>query len=58
VVFGVEDRLVPIDVGEQYVERLPDARLVVVPDAGHWVDLEQPDVLQQLISELDTQGEP
>jgi pimeloyl-ACP methyl ester carboxylesterase len=58
VVFGAEDRLVPLDVGEQYVERLPDARLVVVADAGHWVDLEQPDVLNQLISELDAQGEP
>jgi len=58
VVFGAEDRLVPLDVGEQYVERLPDARLEVVADAGHWVDLEQPDVLNQLISELDAQGEP
>ena len=58
VVFGADDRLVPLDVGHQYVELLPDARLEVVPDAGHWVDLEQPDVLHRLISELDGQGDP
>jgi pimeloyl-ACP methyl ester carboxylesterase len=58
VVFGEQDRLVPLDVGHHYVELLPDARLEVVPDAGHWVDLEQPDVLCRLISELDAQGDP
>jgi pimeloyl-ACP methyl ester carboxylesterase len=57
VVFGAEDRLVPLDVGHQYVELLPDARLEVVADAGHWVDLEQPDVLHRLISELDAEGD-
>jgi pimeloyl-ACP methyl ester carboxylesterase len=58
VVFGDQDHLVPLDVGHQYVERLPDARLAVVADAGHWVDLEQPDELVRLISDLEAQGEP
>ncbi|MDH4077510.1 MAG: alpha/beta hydrolase, partial [Acidimicrobiia bacterium] len=42
VVFGSDDHLVPLDVGRQYVERLPTARLEIVPDAGHWLDLEAP----------------
>lgn len=50
VVFGAEDHLVPIDVGRQYTERLGVARLEVVPDAGHWVDLEAPEALVELIT--------
>ena len=42
---GEDDRLFPLDIGHQYVERLPDARLHLVADAGHWVDLEQPEAL-------------
>lgn len=53
VIFGADDRLVPIDVGRQYVERLPDARLVVVERAGHWVDLEQPGEIVRLIAEAE-----
>ncbi len=49
VVFGAEDHLVPLDVGRQYVERLSEAALEVVPGAGHWVDLEAPEALVQLI---------
>jgi pimeloyl-ACP methyl ester carboxylesterase len=49
VVWGRHDRIVPIDVGEQFVDALVDARLEVVEDAGHAVDLEQPDELARRI---------
>jgi pimeloyl-ACP methyl ester carboxylesterase len=49
VVWGEEDHVVPIDVGKQYVELLPDARLEVVGGAGHFVDLEEPARLAELI---------
>jgi pimeloyl-ACP methyl ester carboxylesterase len=49
VVWGAADQLFPVDIGHQYVEYLPDARLEVVADAGHWIDLEQPEVLAELI---------
>lgn len=52
VVWGEHDQLVPIDVGRQYAERLTRARLHVVPDAGHWVDLEQPEALAQIVRGL------
>ena len=52
VVWGEDDQLFPIDIGHQYVECLPDARLYLVEDAGHWVDLEQPEALAKIIRGL------
>jgi pimeloyl-ACP methyl ester carboxylesterase len=49
IVCGEQDRLVPLDVGRQYGEILPDARVEVLPAAGHFVDLEEPDRLAELI---------
>jgi pimeloyl-ACP methyl ester carboxylesterase len=49
VVWGADDQLFPVDIGHQYVEQLPDARLAIVDDAGHWIELEQPEVLAGLI---------
>jgi pimeloyl-ACP methyl ester carboxylesterase len=52
VVWGRHDRIVPLDCGEQYCELLADARLEIVDDAGHTVDLEKPELLAQLIAEF------
>jgi len=49
VVWGERDRVVPRDCGEQYAERLPNARLEIVPGCGHAVDLERPEALAELI---------
>lgn len=42
VVWGKEDRLVPCAVADQWAELLPSARVALVPDAGHFPALEQP----------------
>ena len=52
VVWGEDDQLFPLDIGHQYVERLLDTRLHVVADAGHWVDLEQPEALAKIVRGL------
>jgi pimeloyl-ACP methyl ester carboxylesterase len=52
VVWGRHDRIVPLDCGEQYRDLLADAELEIVEDAGHAVDLEQPDTLARLIVEF------
>jgi pimeloyl-ACP methyl ester carboxylesterase len=49
VVWGESDHVVPVDVGRQYESIMADACLEVVPNAGHFVDLEQPDRLAELI---------
>lgn len=50
VVWGGHDRIVPLDCGRQYAEALPNSRLEVVENAGHSVDLEEPDALAALVS--------
>jgi pimeloyl-ACP methyl ester carboxylesterase len=51
VVWGEQDRLVPVDVGRQYQELL-GGRLEVVSGAGHFVDLEEPERLAGLVEGL------
>ena len=50
VVWGADDRIVPRNCGERYVEALPNARLVVVDASGHCVDMEKPAELARLIA--------
>ena len=49
VVWGREDRVVPLECGERYVKALRNARLEVIDGAGHFVEMEKPDALARLI---------
>ena len=49
IVWGREDRVVPVTCGEQYARALPKSRLAIVEGAGHFVDMEQPEALAKLI---------
>ena len=49
VVWGRQDKVVPLDCGEQYAKALPQARLAVVEGAGHFVEMERPDELAKLV---------
>ena len=40
----------PIDVARQYAEALPNARLDVVPGAGHLVEYEDPAAIAERIA--------
>ena len=51
LVWGEPDNVVPVDCARQYERTLPDARLEIVADAGHAVDMEQPEALASLIAE-------
>ncbi|HZQ02373.1 MAG TPA: alpha/beta hydrolase [Reyranella sp.] len=50
VVWGDDDRVVPLSAGKRYVEALPDARLEIVKNCGHCVDMEQPEALAKLVT--------
>jgi pimeloyl-ACP methyl ester carboxylesterase len=50
VVWGSEDRIVPLECGERYAKALPHARLSVIEGAGHFVDMERPDELAGLVT--------
>ena len=43
VVWGEQDRLVPVAHAHAYVNGLPDARLALLADVGHYPYLERPD---------------
>ena len=50
VVWGDDDQIVPRNIGEQYVAALPNARMEIVENCGHAVDLEQPERLAELVT--------
>jgi 3-oxoadipate enol-lactonase len=43
VIAGADDRLTPPDVARELASEIPGAELVIVPDAGHLVNIEQPE---------------
>jgi pimeloyl-ACP methyl ester carboxylesterase len=48
LVWGDDDRHVPISTGEAYARALPHARMEVISACGHFVDMEKPDSLADL----------
>lgn len=48
VVWGEEDRLLPASQASLFVEALPDARLILVEDAGHFVLQEKPGTVTKI----------
>jgi pimeloyl-ACP methyl ester carboxylesterase len=56
VVWGREDRIVPLECGERYAKALAKARLEVVDGAGHLVDMEKPGELARLVTDFVTKA--
>ena len=52
VVWGTKDPYLPERFGRAYAQALPGAELVELPDAGHWVWLDRPDVIDTVIGFL------
>lgn len=46
VIWGEQDPYIPPRFAELYAETLPNARLELLPDAGHWPWLDRPDVIE------------
>jgi pimeloyl-ACP methyl ester carboxylesterase len=49
IVTGEQDRLTPPKYAHFLQEHLPRATLELVPDSGHWVQLEQPSALAEAL---------
>lgn len=56
VVWGREDRIVPLECGERYAKSLAQARLEIVDGAGHFVEMEKPEALASLVTRFVTQA--
>jgi len=50
VVFGKQDQVAPLSCGKRYVDLLPKAKLEIVDNAGHCVEMEQPQALLKLVT--------
>lgn len=49
VIHGTTDKMTPYYYGEFLAQAIPQARLVTVPDAGHMVMLEQPEMVAEAL---------
>jgi len=49
LVWGARDEVVPIEEASTWLERMPDVRLIVIPDAGHVPMVESPVELAEAI---------
>ncbi len=49
IIWGREDRVVPVECGEQYRRGLPNSTLTVLERCGHLPPIEQPDAFARLV---------
>ena len=52
MVLGAADALITSTYGEAWKGHIPQADMVVIPDAGHLVNLDQPDALAAAVAEF------
>ncbi len=52
VVWGDDDKIVPRGTADPWLRALPEARLEIVAGCGHFVDMEQPEVLARLVTDF------
>jgi pimeloyl-ACP methyl ester carboxylesterase len=50
VIHGADDRLIPVEMGEEIARSIPGAELVIIEDAGHFVFLEQPEAIASVVA--------
>ena len=49
VVWGRDDRIVPLSSGEEIAAAMPASKLVVLEHCGHWPQFEQPDAFHEAV---------
>lgn len=52
VIWGDQDPYIPTEFGRAYADALPNGRLELLPDAGHWPWLDRPDVIDTVANFL------
>jgi pimeloyl-ACP methyl ester carboxylesterase len=52
LIWGEQDERSPLSVARQFEDALPDAKLVVIPGAGHVSNLEQPELFNAAVREF------
>jgi len=52
VVWGRQDRIVPLECAHLYQRAIPNARLRVIDDCGHFAHLDKPEVLADVVRDF------
>ena len=52
VIWGDDDRIVPISAGHAYAKALRHATLTTIPECGHFAEMEKPDVTAKLATDF------
>jgi pimeloyl-ACP methyl ester carboxylesterase len=52
VVWGAQDPYIPVRFARDYARTLPDARLEIYEDAGHWPWLDRPELIDRVVEFL------
>lgn len=48
IIWGDDDRIVPLSAGHAYARALHDATLTTIPECGHFAEMEKPDAVAKL----------
>jgi pimeloyl-ACP methyl ester carboxylesterase len=49
IVWGAEDRIIPVECGRLYQQAMPGSRLEVIEGCGHWPHYEKPHELAEIV---------
>jgi pimeloyl-ACP methyl ester carboxylesterase len=52
VIWGDDDRIVPISAGHAYVKALRNATMTTIADCGHFAEMEKPDEVAKLVTDF------
>jgi 3-oxoadipate enol-lactonase len=52
ILHGKDDQLIPSQTAEEMHDSIKDSLLLIIPDAGHLLNLEQPQVFNQAVNEF------
>ena len=56
IVWGQDDRIVPISAGQAYARALPEATFTTIPACGHFAEMEKPDAMAKLAIDFITRS--
>jgi pimeloyl-ACP methyl ester carboxylesterase len=52
IVHGADDQLIPVQEAQEMHAALPDSHLTILPDAGHLLNLEQPELFNAAVRDF------
>ena len=52
ILAGKDDQIIPIDEAQAMNDLIPDFRLEIIDDAGHLLNMEQPEMYNRIVREF------